>query len=335
MARFCRSLTLQATSRDLSQQVQSVDVAPHDQDPLTGVPPGIRRLLVLLSAHLVVAVIALVVIGGATRVMEAGLACPDWPLCYGTLLPGRQMNLQVFLEWFHRLDAFLVGVALLVQQAICLRWSSRLPRWLPWLAALPLVLVALQGALGALTVTRLLDASTVTAHLATALVLLVVVSWLHQALVPGEGMSPSLWWRLLTPVPLLLVLGQCLLGASMASQWAADACLEAGESCRWLLAHRLGAYPAAVSVLVLAASTLLAGPGARRQWSLLFPAVLLVVLQVVLGVLTLRLQLQVPAVTIAHQLVAALLVGFLAAIAARSLSGALRLRPNPLEVIHG
>ena len=54
------------------------------------------------------------VIGGATRVMEAGLACPDWPLCYGTLLPGRQMNVQVFLEWFHRLDAFVVGVALLV-----------------------------------------------------------------------------------------------------------------------------------------------------------------------------------------------------------------------------
>ena len=60
----------------------------------------LRRRLGLLSAHLVVAVIALVVIGGATRVMEAGLACPDWPLCFGSFLPGRQMNVQVFLEWF-------------------------------------------------------------------------------------------------------------------------------------------------------------------------------------------------------------------------------------------
>ena len=58
----------------------------------------IRLRLAQLSAHLVVALIALVVIGGATRVMEAGLACPDWPLCYGSLLPGRQMNLKVFLE---------------------------------------------------------------------------------------------------------------------------------------------------------------------------------------------------------------------------------------------
>ena len=69
-------------------------------------PPKPRFRLGQLAAHVVVALIALVVIGGATRVMEAGLACPDWPLCYGSFLPGRQMNLQVFLEWFHRLDAF-------------------------------------------------------------------------------------------------------------------------------------------------------------------------------------------------------------------------------------
>ena len=69
----------------------------------------LQRQLQLLTAHLVVALVALVVIGGATRVMQAGLACPDWPLCYGSFLPGRQMNLQVFLEWFHRLDAFVVG----------------------------------------------------------------------------------------------------------------------------------------------------------------------------------------------------------------------------------
>ena len=91
---------------------------------------SIRLRLAQLAAHLVVALVALVVIGGATRVMEAGLACPDWPLCYGTLLPGRQMNVQVFLEWFHRLDAFVVGVALLVQMAV-VRWFRRdLPGWL-------------------------------------------------------------------------------------------------------------------------------------------------------------------------------------------------------------
>ena len=91
--------------------------------------PIVRRRLIQLSAHLVVAVVALVVIGGATRVMEAGLACPDWPLCYGTLLPGRQMNAKVFLEWFHRLYAFIVGIALLVQAIVEEISSRQRKRW--------------------------------------------------------------------------------------------------------------------------------------------------------------------------------------------------------------
>ena len=62
---------------------------------------------------LCIATLILMAIGSATRVMNAGLACPDWPLCYGTLVPRAQMNLQVFLEWFHRLDAALIGVGAL------------------------------------------------------------------------------------------------------------------------------------------------------------------------------------------------------------------------------
>ena len=129
----------------------------------------IRLRLAQLAAHLVVALVALVVIGGATRVMEAGLACPDWPLCYGTLLPGRQMNLQVFLEWFHRLDAFVVGVALMVQLGAVWWYRRDLPGWLLPLSAVLVLMVALQGGLGALTVLQLLPSAVVTAHLALAL----------------------------------------------------------------------------------------------------------------------------------------------------------------------
>lgn len=98
---------------------------------------ALRSVLRLLTTHLVVALVALVVIGGATRVMEAGLACPDWPLCYGSLLPGRQMNLQVFLEWFHRLDAFLVGIALLVVLGLSVGRRKELPPGSP--GVLPLL----------------------------------------------------------------------------------------------------------------------------------------------------------------------------------------------------
>ncbi|MCS5698345.1 COX15/CtaA family protein [Cyanobium sp. FGCU-52] len=283
--------------------------------------------LALLCGHLVVALIALVVIGGVTRVMEAGLACPDWPLCYGSLLPGRQMNLQVFLEWFHRLDAFVVGVALLVLGAVSWLQRRRLPGWLPWAATVALALVAVQGALGALTVTHLLEASTVTAHLATALALVFGMAALHQALLgaldPQALPLLSLPWKLAALLAGLLVPAQCLLGGAMASRWAAERCFAAGESCRWLLLHRLGAWPAALSLLVLAALSLgLPAPQAPlRRLSLV--ALLLVAAQVALGILSLRLQLSQPAVTAAHQLVAALLVALIGALWGRGL-----LRPS-------
>jgi cytochrome c oxidase assembly protein subunit 15 len=311
---------------------------------------GVSRLSMALDwllAHLVVALIALVGIGGATRVMQAGLACPDWPLCYGSLLPGRQMNLSVFLEWFHRLDAFLVGVALLVVAAICLLRRAVLPRWLPWAAAAALLLVAFQGGLGALTVLGLLASTTVTAHLVTALLLVLVVSAMHQALrhLPNDPVRSSSGaqlphgWPFFLAISTLTLFGQCALGGAMASRWASALCLQSGEGCRWLLAHRLGAWGALAALLLPAlAAHLLPGIPARLRRFSLGPA-LLAPLQVALGVFTLRLELQQPLVTVAHQLLAALLVALFGALwgltlTARSPATAVSCSP-PLEMAHG
>ena len=342
----------------------------------------LQRQLQLLSSHLVVALVALVVIGGATRVMQAGLACPDWPLCYGSFLPGRQMNLQVFLEWFHRLDAFVVGIGVLVLATTAVFQRQHLPRWLPWLSGACLVLVAFQGALGALTVTLLLPAAIVTAHLATALLLVMLVSVCHQlleagavpiaaeaparssggperpagGLVPGPGsgsrQTAPPWWPWLAGLATLLVAGQSLLGGLMATQWAASLCFSAGSGCAWLAAHRFAATPAALGVLLLAVLTAVNPGWCRQQRPLTATAALLVIGQIGLGVSSLRLQLSVPGVTIAHQLGAALLLAILAALTCRGwLARALTsgpqpmsapapapravLSPSPAEVVHG
>ena len=300
----------------------------------------VRRRLALLSAHLVVALIALVVIGGATRVMEAGLACPDWPLCYGTLLPGRQMNVQVFLEWFHRLDAFIVGVALLVMATASVVWRRLLPQWLPWLCTGLVCLVALQGGLGALTVLQLLPSGIVTAHLALALTLVVLMSGLTQRLLQPSGDDSPLWWRLFSGFALVGVVSQSLLGARMATSWAAQRCLFDGENCRWLLWHRSMATPVASLVLLFVVTALIAGGWSRRQWPFLLGLSLLVSAQVALGVLTMRLGLSQPGVTVAHQLVAALLVALLAALVVRRPQTSTSPLPvvlddTPMEPCHG
>jgi len=313
--------------------------------PNLQVPPDLqlRHRLALLTSHLVVALVALVAIGGATRVMEAGLACPDWPLCYGRFLPGQQMNVQVFLEWFHRLDAFVVGVALLVFVGVGVSLRRRLPTWLPWIAGLALALVAFQGALGALTVTHLLASPLVTAHLATALVLVSLVSGLYQRLaMPPKDMAPEVfrqspavpgWWQALAALALVLVFSQCLLGGLMASQWAADQCLASGDACQWLLAHRQLALGAAGGVALMAAMAPLLPRGLGHLQGLAFGAIGLVALQIGLGIWTLKLELAVPVVTVAHQLVAALLVALLSAVLARAL-GPLQPQPSK-ELAHG
>ncbi len=291
---------------------------------------GRRDGLAAFSAHLLVALIALVVVGGATRVMEAGLACPDWPLCYGSFLPGQQMNLQVFLEWFHRLDAFVVGVGLLVLTTVSWWWRRELPRWFPPVATLALALVAIQAGLGALTVTLLLPFPVVTAHLLTALLLVALLSGATQALWRSAGPSElrpaksqsHRWWSWWAAGSALLVLAQCLLGGLMATQWAAGRCIGSGDGCEWLLLHRLGARAVGLLVLLLAAVWSWKRPADR--W-LAAASALMVLLQIALGVLSLRFSLSVPAITIAHQLGAALLVALLSALVVRS---------GP-ELIHG
>lgn len=272
--------------------------------------------LAQLCAHLVVALVALVGIGGATRVMQAGLACPDWPLCYGSLLPGGRMNMQVFLEWFHRLDAFVVGVALLVLCGVSLWQRRELPRWLPWLSSAALLLVMLQGGLGALTVLALLPSAVVTAHLATALLLVGLLSATSQQLLslkhPQRTRSLSWLWIGLAATSLVAVLGQCLLGGAMATQWAAERCLSAGQGCQWLSAHRHLATIVASSVAIQALLALRLGLE-RVVLGLSLAAGGLVLVQLALGLSSWHLQLQAPLITVAHQVVAALLVAVLTA----------------------
>jgi cytochrome c oxidase assembly protein subunit 15 len=71
-------------------------------------------------------------------------------------------------------------------------------------------------------------------------------------------------------------------------------------------------------VPLLALASLALPAAARPHRRLAAAAALLVLLQVVLGVFTLRLQLAVPLVTVAHQLTAALLVALLTALIGRS-----------------
>jgi cytochrome c oxidase assembly protein subunit 15 len=258
-----------------------------------------------------IAVFLLMAIGSATRVMNAGLACPDWPLCYGQLVPTQQMNLQVFLEWFHRLDAGLVGLSAIALLGLSVWWRQSLPRWVPWASGFALFLIVFQGILGGLTVTQMLRFDIVTAHLGTALFLFCTLLVMGTALLPHNGTGTARRLPLLGMTATGLVYGQSLLGGLVASQWALHQCLSSSDRCWVMNSHLLGVVPATLATLLLvgvALRTPALHPSLRK---LAIAAGSLVALQAVIGVATYRLHLQVEPLTVTHQAVGAALLGVL------------------------
>lgn len=262
---------------------------------------------------IVIATLLLMAVGSATRVMNAGLACPDWPLCYGQLIPAQQMNLQVFLEWFHRLDAALIGLSTLSLVGLSLWFRRSLPRWLPWVSSFSLGLILFQGVLGGLTVTQLLRFDIVTAHLGTALLFFCTLIAIALFLTPFQGTTTASKLTGLGAIATIFVYVQCLLGGLVGSRWAAHQCLSDSNLCTVMNSHLLGVVPATLGVLLLvflAWRTPALSTEIRKLANL---AGGLIFGQILLGLATLRLHLQVEPLTVAHHAVGATLLGTLVA----------------------
>ena len=270
-----------------------------------------KSLLLTLGNHTVMAIIALIAIGSATRVMEAGLACPDWPLCYGTFLPLTHMNLRVFLEWFHRLDAFLVGILIVTQFALSFLWRKFLPNWLPKIYSFLVFLIILQGTLGALTVINMLSSLSVMSHLLIAFIILITAIYVNQALINKAIDKNILWWKYLLSIPLSLTLVQSVIGVRLSSTWSAHLCLSMNQNCIVLNSHKLFAIPVFISVITIILVSFLKFDLFKNNWKFLISAFLLLISQITLGVLSLKTNLNEPLIIISHQIVASLMVATL------------------------
>ncbi|MBW4551251.1 MAG: heme A synthase [Aphanocapsa sp. GSE-SYN-MK-11-07L] len=290
-------------------QANQTSLFAADSNPSFNHALWIKRLVFLMAGM----TLFLMGLGSATRVMNAGLSCPDWPLCYGELVPRQQMNLQVFLEWFHRVIASSMGLFAIALTGLAWVWRKFLPAWTPAAACFCLVLVILQGILGGLTVTELLRFDIVTAHLGTGLLFFSALLAIGMMLTPyqGTGVAGRLPW--LSLIAAGLIYGQSLLGGLVSSQWALHQCLSDSRLCAVMHSHLAGVVPASLSILLLfylswrqpALHPLLRG----LNWS----ALSLLGLQISLGVTTFKLHLQLAWVTVAHQAVGAALLGTLVA----------------------
>ncbi len=168
-----------------------------------------------------------VVVGAYVRLSDAGLGCPDWPLCYGKPMPSGMNEaiadgdalVKAWKEMGHRYLAGTLG--LLVLAIAVFAWRLRRS---PILASALLLAVVFQATLGKWTVTMLLKPAIVTAHLAGGMLTLALLVWLALSQMAHLQDPRMLALRPVALAALLVVAAQVLLGGWVSANYAALAC---------------------------------------------------------------------------------------------------------------
>lgn len=162
----------------------------------------------------VVAVYFLILVGGIVRASGAGMGCPDWPTCFGKLIPpteesqlpadyhqrylgygNTQFNpVKTWTEYLNRLTGVTIGLLIFLTA-----WQSRIylksDRTVFYLATSVFFLVGFQGWLGSTVVSSNLTPIIITLHMLLALVIVALLIYILAR-------SQKTYWRLPDTKPL-------------------------------------------------------------------------------------------------------------------------------------
>jgi len=262
-----------------------------------------------------IATFVLLIVGSMVHGTGSSLACPDWPLCYGSFFP--KMENGVEYEHSHRLVATGVGMMTVALTVMLLLQKGRRLFKLGIAATL---LVIFQGILGGITVLYRLPRAISIAHLATSMCFfsLMIVIALRTAPVPPtvpRALGAARRWVL---VAWGVVLGQIVLGGMVRHTASGLACLDIPLCNGWLwpltspekvqMIHRFGAVVATTVAVSVALYLRREAEGSElvRRFSLV--PIVLVFFQVGLGVVSVLSLLDLTVIT-AHLAVGAALLG--------------------------
>jgi len=173
-------------------------------------------------------ILVVVTLGALTRLLDAGLGCPDWPVCYGHVVPTLNEHAENFSLWefdsgkawmemVHRYAATLLGLSVLIQACLLV------PRYLGavrWLSIFLVLWVVVQGLFGMWTVTLRLWPPVVSAHLLGGAIALGTQFLIWRTITSNR--EPK-WFSPWSAFALVIFL-QMALGAWTSSQYAGLAC---------------------------------------------------------------------------------------------------------------
>lgn len=186
----------------------------------------------------VLAVYLLILVGGIVRASGAGMGCPDWPTCFGQLIPPTQESqlpadyhqkyigygdttfnpVKTWTEYLNRLLGVSIGLLILATLIRALPFRKTDTAVL-YLSAGAFVLVGFQGWLGSRVVASELKPALISAHMIVAFIIVSLLiytvsrarrSWL--AAIDTRPLTPR--WRTV----LLVAMGFTLLQVAMGTQ---------------------------------------------------------------------------------------------------------------------
>lgn len=201
----------------------------------------------------------LIAFGAFVRLTDSGLGCPDWPGCYGQLLPtqanadinqaiatqggthGPVSHGKAWIEMLHRYVASFIGALILVMFGRAVYAKLRPERSMfsaprsavgvTW-PLLLLVVVSLQGLFGKWTVTLKLMPAVVTAHLLGGMTLFALLVWFwmrerdRMGDVRANAVPAGTRVQWLTWLAIVALYVQIFLGGWVSTNYAVLACAD-------------------------------------------------------------------------------------------------------------
>lgn len=196
-----------------------------------------------LSLIAMITALCLVALGAYVRLSDAGLGCPDWPGCYGTLTVPQSVEaiteaqavyphspVETGKAWKEMIHRYVAGVlGLMVLALLVLGWKkSSNARTSPWLTTGLAGLILFQAMLGMWTVTMLLKPAIVSAHLLGGMSTLAILTWIahrHWGTHMGRNMLTNTYYWLIR-FALVVLFVQIFLGGWTSTNYAALACTD-------------------------------------------------------------------------------------------------------------
>ncbi|WP_447641141.1 MULTISPECIES: COX15/CtaA family protein [Chitinophagaceae] len=180
-------------------------------------------------------VFVVILAGSVVRTTHSGMGCPDWPTCFGRIIPpmnagqlpkdyekylSRQdidHSFNAFHTWVEYINRLLTGVLGFAIVGLIVYSYKKFFRSRPsifWLSVLLMVIVVIESLLGWWTVHTNLHVDTVTIHLLPIFVLAgICVLMIHKAQGSYRIQDKTLKW--ISTIALILVFVQILIGTQV------------------------------------------------------------------------------------------------------------------------